>query len=228
MRYIGALAAMVLALSASSAAADTCVINGVTKTCDILCGSGTCQPPSFTYCDVTVGNNDGTCTICGTGTIANTIIGTDTGDYICGKTGDDVIDGGPGDDSISGGNDDDTINGGEGSDYLYGDGGTDVIEGGPGANELYGGSGADTLTNDPGLTVSYLGVIACGGGGADTIDVSGHGHVCIDAGTQQPSTGTDCTYATPSGADVHDVATQLNCRNPAGTYYTPARECGCP
>lgn len=230
MRNLCAIAVAVVAVSYSVATADTCVINGVTKQCDIICGSGLCQPANFTYCDVTVGDGDGTCTLCGVSSTANTIVGTDTADYICGKNGNDNLSGGLGDDSISGGNDNDTVNGGEGDDYLYGDGGTDNLEGGAGANELFGGSGADIINNTPGVVHSALGSLVCGGSGADAITVSGTGHVCIDAGTQQPSTGTDCTYTTPSLPDVHDVATQINCRNPSGPYYavTPPRECGCP
>ena len=74
-------------------------------------------------------------------------------DVIFGGSGDDAVRGNQGDDVIFGGSGDDTVRGGQGDDVIFGGSGGDTVRGGRGDDVLFGGSGDDTLT---------------GGSGADT------------------------------------------------------------
>lgn len=90
---------------------------------------------------------------------ADTIIGSEGPDVICGGTSPDEIFGNGGDDILLGQDGADTITGDAGDDHLLGGGGADdldggigddVVEGGDSADQLKGGSGDDVLHGDSG------------------------------------------------------------------------------
>ncbi|QBE63356.1 calcium-binding protein [Pseudoduganella lutea] len=72
------------------------------------------------------------------GYYADTIIGSERGDWITGSLGDDYLEGNGGDDSLKGDAGNDTLRGGDGNDQLEATGGHD---------ELYGGAGNDSIVN---------------------------------------------------------------------------------
>ncbi len=213
------LTAMIVLL-ASQADAGTCKIDGVTRSCDFDCPSGTaCTAPSHAGCDDDP--LDGYCTICGrSGT--QFIIGTSGADWICGKGGNDFILAGDGADLVDGGGGNDEIYGDGGDDVLVGGGGNDLINGGVGTDSLDGGSGNDELV-DFGV-VGTLGGTLCGGTGDDTLDADAGfgGWFCLDGGTQQAGSA-DCTCVDfgSSGA-----CTARNCADAVGDIVA-ASPCGC-
>ena len=79
------------------------------------------------------------------------IKGSNLGDRIVGKTGNDVLRGFKGDDGIDGGDGDDQIFGGRGHDYLYN---------GEGADLFNGGLGRDTLIDDASVWARDLGYVS--------------------------------------------------------------------
>jgi Ca2+-binding RTX toxin-like protein len=213
-----------------------------------------CDPISHCIFD-----GDGIFTICGTdgddvinGTGGVDVICAGAGnDVIQGKGDDDWIAGGEGNDVILGGNGSDWIVDGEGDNEMEGGAGVDWVFGGPGDDLILGDAGNDVLVgcggrdhidggrNDDQLFISgwplclapddVLGTNLCGGPGNDTINGSGPGHVCVDAGADQDPEGHDCVYTTlPTPADDHDVGTQRNCANPTASF-DPDRSppCGC-
>lgn len=181
------LAALAAVLAASYAHADTCGIDGTSRTCEVVCnetqpgGATPCvsSMPTHAQCDQ---DNDGWCTICGqagshdydpnTPSIlnrSNRIQGTDGPDWICGKNGEDEIDGNEGDDVIDAGGDNDDVDGGDGDDVIYGNSDDDDLDGQAGNDWIDGGNGDDTIHDDEG------GNILIGGSGTDTITVTGTG-----------------------------------------------------
>lgn len=67
---------------------------------------------------------------------ADTLIGSDRSEPLCGRGGNDFIDARGGDDEARGG---------AGNDVVYGRGGNDRLAAGPGADSLFGGAGDDVL-----------------------------------------------------------------------------------
>ncbi len=60
--------------------------------------------------------------------------GSDRGEFILGRAGNDTIEAGGGDDIIRGGAGDDQVDGGDGDDWISGDRGDDILRGGAGAD----------------------------------------------------------------------------------------------
>jgi Ca2+-binding RTX toxin-like protein len=77
----------------------------------------------------------------------DTLYGNDGKDELAGDAGNDSLDGGSGRDYLRGGVGNDTLRGGLGHDYLEGDAGSDVLEGGDGDDTLDGSSVWDPLTD---------------------------------------------------------------------------------
>ena len=73
------------------------------------------------------------------------IAGTDEGECIMGKGGNDSIKGMGGKGDIRGGEGNDTLDGGAGDDHIYGNAGNDELIGGTGNNTLDGGESNDTF-----------------------------------------------------------------------------------
>jgi Ca2+-binding RTX toxin-like protein len=120
-------------------------------------------------------NNDaspGGCDI--TGTMgADTIVGTDASERICGLGGNDTISGGGGDDEILGDAGNDRIDGGPGADAIEGGRGNDRLVGGAGGDSLEGGSGLDVLdggAGDDNINGEGGRDVARGGAGDDVMD----------------------------------------------------------
>ena len=145
-------------------------------------------------------------------------------DFVDNYSGTDVINGGPGDDTLIGSSSAETLNGEDGNDYLDGLGGDDTLNGGTGRNVILGGSGDDTITTVPSVTHDAFGSVICGQAGNDTINVSGYGAICIDAGTDTDS----CRYTKPAGADLHEVASSAGCETVPGDPLEAPLSCLCP
>jgi Ca2+-binding RTX toxin-like protein len=117
---------------------------------------------------------------------AERLIGTDEGDFVEAKGGNDVVYAGRGDDTIIGGYGNDRIYLGKGHDRAYGGAGNDAIYGQSGHNELYGGDGNDfiwsgrhssLLSGGDGDDILFLniqrqGQVVIGGAGSDTFNFS--------------------------------------------------------
>ncbi|MEX0381707.1 hypothetical protein V6X02_00010 [Spiribacter sp. 1M153] len=96
---------------------------------------------------------------------ANTVKGSEFGDFVLGAggaddlfgyEGDDVLLGGAGDDSLFGHAGNDVLIGGAGGDEGYGGAGNDIFVGGAGANTFDGGAGSNTvvLAGDATITIT--------------------------------------------------------------------------
>lgn len=226
---------LVFTVGTRSAHGLGCSANGTNYTCDWICGESfpglnPCgNPTTLADCDDPPnGNDDGICTICGQTAGGNNLInGTPDGDVICGKGGNDTINGQGGNDIIEGDADNDTITGGLGDDIIDGGSGDDIISDTGGSNILHGGTGADMITQFAGLHDSVFGTSLCGDGGKDVLEGRDYGHQCMDAGTQQGTTGgVDCTYVSPAPPlDIHDAASAINCRQSSPSL--PVRSCAC-
>ncbi|VEP11585.1 conserved hypothetical protein [Hyella patelloides LEGE 07179] len=92
----------------------------------------------------------------------DTIVGLEGSDILNGDNGSDRLYGGGNNDSLNGGNSDDiviagegrdTLVGGSGNDALTGQGGFDILEGGEGNDTLVGGNGEDTITGGSGTDI---------------------------------------------------------------------------
>ena len=88
--------------------------------------------------------------------------GSNKGNRLSGKAGDDILDGRGGNDVLNGKDGNDIIIGGDGNDRLTGHAAHDTLLGGNGCDALRGGSGNDVLTGGRGPDKLY------GGAGADT------------------------------------------------------------
>jgi Ca2+-binding RTX toxin-like protein len=78
-------------------------------------------------------------------TIANTLNGDATANYIVSLAGNDTIRGNDGRDTLAGGDNEDSLLGGNGNDVLYGEHGNDIIDGERDSDVVSGGLGNDTL-----------------------------------------------------------------------------------
>ncbi|MEG4191717.1 cadherin-like domain-containing protein [Microcoleus sp. S36a_D3] len=90
----------------------------------------------------------------GSGSVRQTLEGTDDDDLIVGTSADEVIfgkkgrdrmRGNGGKDRLYGGKDDDDCDGGDGDDEIRGDRGNDICDGGQGDDKVYGGKDNDTI-----------------------------------------------------------------------------------
>jgi predicted extracellular nuclease/2',3'-cyclic-nucleotide 2'-phosphodiesterase (5'-nucleotidase family) len=79
------------------------------------------------------------------GNPGQTIVGTDSFDFLRGGNADDTISGLQGNDIIFGGAGNDSISGDRGLDFLYGEDGDDTLLGGNGTDFLFGGLGNDSI-----------------------------------------------------------------------------------
>lgn len=106
---------------------------------------------------------------------SDTIWGSDDGnrihsrggnDWVYAGNGDDYVTGSYGNDWLFGGADDDRVYGGNDDDRIYGGSGDDILEGGRGADRIYGGSDIDTIRyygSNAGVTVDLAARTASGG-----------------------------------------------------------------
>jgi Ca2+-binding RTX toxin-like protein len=94
----------------------------------------------------------------------DTLAGHEGNDVLIAGAGDDSLDGGAGRDVLYGGEGDDTVQGGEGNDYALGGAGNDSIEGGAGDDVLSGEAGDDKLKGGAGNDTML------GGSGNDTLN----------------------------------------------------------
>ncbi|MBJ7410451.1 MAG: hypothetical protein JHD15_08820 [Phenylobacterium sp.] len=102
--------------------------------------------------------------------------GTESGDVMYMKGGNDVASGWAGHDRIYGEDGNDRLNGNEGNDTLNGGAGRDTLSGGSGADLLIGGGGGDELTGGPGLDVFQWNTVSAQGGSyVDTMMDFNHG-----------------------------------------------------
>jgi Ca2+-binding RTX toxin-like protein len=100
-------------------------------------------------------------------TIANTINGDATANYIVSLGGNDTLNGNGGRDTLAGGDNEDSILGGDGEDVLYGEHGNDILRGDKDSDVLSGGLGNDTLDGGAGAD------LLTGGAGNDTLKGGG-------------------------------------------------------
>jgi Ca2+-binding RTX toxin-like protein len=146
---------------------------------------------------------------------ADTLVGSESGDwlegygggdYLGGQGGDDVLYGRGGDDTIHGDDGNDYIFGGEGDDILFGDAGDDAIDGGDGSDQIYGGDGNDTIWGNGGRDSLFgeggddILMGDAGGAGAGDVDYidGGDGNDLISGGP-----GADGIFG-QQGADIID------------------------
>ncbi len=106
---------------------------------------------------------------------SDTIWGSDDGnrihsrggnDWVYAGNGDDYVTGSYGNDWLFGGADDDRVYGGNDDDRIYGGSGDDILDGGRGADRIYGGSDVDTVryySSNGGVTVDLTAGTASGG-----------------------------------------------------------------
>ena len=135
---------------------------------------------------------------------ANTLTGSDSGDYILGGLAvGSTISGMGGDDSLLGTWGADVITGGEGNDQLNGDSGADQMDGGPGNDDLtgggeddvlHGGPGFDWLDGDVGLDVMF------GDGDNDFIDSDDNQADQVDGGDGEDTADVD-SHDTVTGVE---------------------------
>lgn len=127
-----------------------------------------------------------------------------------GGGGNDTITGGPKDDLIEGNSGNDSLIGGGGSDGLHGGSGNDVLEGDSGHDYMSGGTGSDTVTYrdrtaddyviDAEITVNSDGGLTGRGGGPEESD-SFIGIECLEGGG-----GADTLFVSGGANDPEDVA----------------------
>jgi uncharacterized protein len=106
------------------------------------------------------------------GNPGQTIVGTQSFDFLTGGNGDDTISGLQGNDFIFGGSGNDSLSGDQGQDFIYGDTGNDILLGGNGTDFLFGGLGDDSLLGGEGqdfLNGDAGNDTLLGGNGADTM-----------------------------------------------------------
>ncbi|WP_377188108.1 M10 family metallopeptidase C-terminal domain-containing protein [Ruegeria meonggei] len=140
------------------------------------------------------------------GTMSDTIIGNEVGNWLDGRSGNDIIYSGSGNDQIIGG---------DGNDTLSGDNGSDIVSGGSGVDNIiaYAGDGNDNIN---------------GGGGYDWLRFTGNTSINLDLsnkGQQNTGYGFDTIRSIEhvSGSDANDqitgskVANILNGRNGSDT-----------
>jgi Ca2+-binding RTX toxin-like protein len=77
--------------------------------------------------------------------LANSLTGSASDEYIVSLAGNDTINAGGGRDMLAGGDDQDSLSGDDGDDDLYGEHGNDTLLGGQGADILIGGLGDDSM-----------------------------------------------------------------------------------
>ena len=153
------------------------------------------------------------------------LLGTNCGETIDGRAGDDNIDarggndviiGGTGDDHIIGGSGNDVVYAGEGDDIVFGGSGNDIVFGGAGNDHLYGEDGDDTIMGEdgddfisggPGADILVGGAdddTLQGDGSNDTLDGGiGDDNLDGDEGDDVIIAGADDDYL--SGDDGNDV-----------------------
>jgi Ca2+-binding RTX toxin-like protein len=84
------------------------------------------------------------------GNPGQTIVGTNSFDFLRGGDADDTISGLQGNDFLLGGSGQDSLSGDQGLDFIYGEAGNDILLGGNGTDFLFGGNGADSLVGGEG------------------------------------------------------------------------------
>jgi Ca2+-binding RTX toxin-like protein len=177
---VGATATAV-GVNGASAAADTCVVNGVPVAGPVITGTA------------------GADTIdCATAAGARTINGLGGADTITGSSFADTINGGDGNDTMTGVVGNDTLNGGNGDDIGTGSAGNDTLNGGVGNDTLSGSEGLDTLRGDAGNDTLNGGTdndTLDGGTGADLI----HGNEQDDNLSGPPGDGSSDTLFGEAG-----------------------------
>ena len=99
------------------------------------------------------------------GALGSTVVGTPAADLILGSDNGDQLEGKRGDDCIIAGNGNDTIFGGKQNDIIYGQGGADTIEGDLGDDTIFGDADNDVLLGEDGNDT-----IDGGAGDADSCD----------------------------------------------------------
>ncbi|PYZ99398.1 hypothetical protein A6K26_009480 [Gammaproteobacteria bacterium 2W06] len=139
---------------------------------------------------------------------ANTITGTEFGDWIAGEDGSDDIYGGSGDDVVFGGAGDDKLFGEAGDDLLVGSAGDDRANGGSGDDVFIGGAGSDYFD---------------GGAGSDTVVVDAGSTITITGETRFTGLGT--VTATNSSGDK-DTFEKVEAINRGGTIKDGALDGG--
>ena len=115
------------------------------------------------------------------------LIGTESADWIRGNAANNSIEGRGGDDTVFGGAGNDTLDGGTGDDWLYGEAASDNLYGGPGNNVLLGGAGNDLLDVNPDVTSGTERNLLIGGQGADTLRGGSGVEILIGGGTKYGS-----------------------------------------
>jgi Ca2+-binding RTX toxin-like protein len=92
------------------------------------------------------------------------VLGTELGELISARSGNDAVaafggndtvNGGEGDDYILGGLGNDVLVGSAGNDFLFGEDGNDTLSGGEGDDAMFGGAGNDTMTGADGNDWMY-------------------------------------------------------------------------
>lgn len=137
----------------------------------------------------------------------NNLIGTQCGEVVDGRGGDDNIDAKGGADLIIGGDGDDHILAGAGDDVVYAGAGNDVVFAGTGNDIIFGGAGNDRLFGEDGDDTVYADEgddFIMGGEGADIVFAeAGNDTVHGDGGndTLDGGTGHDVLH----GGAGHDV-----------------------
>lgn len=87
---------------------------------------------------------------------ADTLSGTDAGNYLYGNSGTDSLFGRGGDDILDGEYGDDALYGESGNDYIIGGEGNDLIVGGTGLDRLFGGNGDDRFEAADGAGTDHI------------------------------------------------------------------------
>jgi len=120
-----------LILLMAAMAAAVLVVGGVAYALSVQCGGEGDQDPDPIGCAGTAQDD--------------TINGTEIGEVIDARGGDDTVHGRGGADGIQGRGGVDDLTGDEGDDGLFGEGRGDTLSGGGGSNQYHGGSGPDTI-----------------------------------------------------------------------------------
>ena len=144
-----------------------------------------------------------------TGEGADTVVGTDDGDWVEAGIGADILEGGLGDDRLYGQNGADSIAGEEGNDSLYGGAGNDVLEGGDDDDRLSGGDGNDLLLGGLGDDRIYGddGNDSMEGAGGNDLMSGGDGNDAIYGGNGADTLRGDGGADTIGGGANDDVIT---------------------
>ena len=119
------------------------------------------------------------------------IYGNTNDDLIYGNQQNDTLYGGQNNDTVFGGQDEDAVFGNKGDDAVYGNKGDDVVFGGQGSDVVYGGQGNDTVEGNLG-------------------DDSLYGNLGGDVFAFGTGSGSDIIYDFTAGADMIQVASNLN------------------